>query len=393
MGEIVIASACGTAIGTFGGTLKDVPAAELGAIVVKEAVKRAGIKPEMVDEVIFGNVLQAGLGQNIARQVTLKAGLPIETTAMTINIVCGSGLKSVALAANQILAGESEIVVCGGTENMSAAPYAIPSARWGARMNNSKMIDVMVNDGLWDAFNQYHMGITAENVAEKYGITREMQDEFAVASQSKAEAAIKAGKFKDEIVPVVIHGKKGDTVFDTDEHPKFGTTLEKVAKLKPAFKRDGGTVTAANASGINDSAAALVVMSKEKADELGIKPLATIVSYATGGVDPSIMGVGPVPAVTKAMARANMTVDDFDLIEANEAFAAQSLAVAQDLKFDMSKVNVNGGAIALGHPIGASGARILVTLLYEMQKREDAHTGLATLCIGGGQGQALIVKK
>ena len=393
MGEIVIASACRTAIGTFGGTLKDVPAAELGAIVVKEAVKRAGIKPEMVDEVIFGNVLQAGLGQNIARQVTLKAGLPIETTAMTINIVCGSGLKSVALAANQILAGESEIVVCGGTENMSAAPYAIPSARWGARMNNSKMIDVMVNDGLWDAFNQYHMGITAENVAEKYGITREMQDEFAVASQSKAEAAIKAGKFKDEIVPVVIHGKKGDTVFDTDEHPKFGTTLEKVAKLKPAFKRDGGTVTAANASGINDSAAALVVMSKEKADELGIKPLATIVSYATGGVDPSIMGVGPVPAVTKAMARANMTVDDFDLIEANEAFAAQSLAVAQDLKFDMSKVNVNGGAIALGHPIGASGARILVTLLYEMQKRDDAHTGLATLCIGGGQGQALIVKK
>lgn len=393
MGEIVIASACRTAIGTFGGTLKDVPAAELGAIVVKEAVKRAGIKPEMVDEVIFGNVLQAGLGQNIARQVTLKAGLPIETTAMTINIVCGSGLKSVALAANQILAGESEIVVCGGTENMSAAPYAVPSARWGARMNNSKMIDVMVNDGLWDAFNQYHMGITAENVAEKYGITREMQDEFAVASQSKAEAAIKAGKFKDEIVPVVIHGKKGDTVFDTDEHPKFGTTLEKVAKLKPAFKKDGGTVTAANASGINDSAAALVVMSKEKADELGIKPLATIVSYATGGVDPSIMGVGPVPAVTKAMARANMTIDDFDLIEANEAFAAQSLAVAQDLKFDMSKVNVNGGAIALGHPIGASGARILVTLLYEMQKREDAHTGLATLCIGGGQGQALIVKK
>ena len=393
MGEIVIASACRTAIGTFGGTLKDVPAAELGAIVVKEAVKRAGIKPEMVDEVIFGNVLQAGLGQNIARQVTLKAGLPIETTAMTINIVCGSGLKSVALAANQILAGESEIVVCGGTENMSAAPYAVPSARWGARMNNSKMIDVMVNDGLWDAFNQYHMGITAENVAEKYGITREMQDEFAVASQSKAEAAIKAGKFKDEIVPVVIHGKKGDTVFDTDEHPKFGTTLEKVAKLKPAFKRDGGTVTAANASGINDSAAALVVMSKEKADELGIIPLATIVSYATGGVDPSIMGVGPVPAVTKAMARANMTIDDIDLIEANEAFAAQSLAVAQDLKFDMSKVNVNGGAIALGHPIGASGARILVTLLYEMQKREDAHTGLATLCIGGGQGQALIVKK
>ena len=392
MGEIVIASACRTAIGTFGGTLKDVPAAELGAIVVKEAVKRAGIKPEMVDEVIFGNVLQAGLGQNIARQVTLKAGLPIETTAMTINIVCGSGLKSVALAANQILAGESEIVVCGGTENMSAAPYAIPSARWGARMNNSKMIDVMVNDGLWDAFNQYHMGITAENVAEKYGITREMQDEFAVASQSKAEAAIKAGKFKDEIVPVVIHGKKGDTVFDTDEHPKFGTTLEKVAKLKPAFKRDGGTVTAANASGINDSAAALVVMSKEKADELGIKPLATIVSYATGGVDPSIMGVGPVASTKKALAKADLTIDDMDLIEANEAFAAQSVAVARDLKFDMSKVNVNGGAIALGHPVGASGCRILVTLLHEMQKR-DAKKGLATLCIGGGMGCTTIVER
>ena len=393
MKKVVIVSACRTAIGTFGGTLKGVPAAELGAIVVKEAVSRAGIKPEQVDEVIFGNVLQAGLGQNIARQVTLKAGLPIETTAMTINIVCGSGLKSVALAANQILAGESEIVVCGGTENMSAAPYAIPSARWGARMNNTKMIDVMVNDGLWDAFNQYHMGITAENVAEKYGITREMQDEFAVASQSKAEAAIKGGKFKDEIVPVVIHGKKGDTVFDTDEHPKFGTTLEKVAKLKPAFKKDGGTVTAANASGINDSAAAFVVMSQEKADELGLKPMAAIVSYATGGVDPAIMGVGPVPAVKKAMAKADLTIDDIDLIEANEAFAAQSLAVAQELKFDMNKVNVNGGAIALGHPIGASGARILVTLLYEMQKREDAKKGLATLCIGGGQGQALIVEK
>ena len=268
MKKVVIVSACRTAIGAFGGTLKDVPAAELGALVVKEAVSRAGIKPEQVDEVIFGNVLQAGLGQNLARQVTLKAGLPIETTAVTINIVCGSGLKSVAMAANQILAGESEIVVCGGTENMSAAPYAIPTARWGARMNNNKIVDVMVNDGLWDAFNQYHMGITAENVAEKYGITREMQDEFAVASQSKAEAAVKGGKFKDEIVPVVIHGKKGDTVFDTDEYPKFGTTLEKVAKLKPAFKKDGGTVTAANASGINDSAAAFVVMSQEKAEEL-----------------------------------------------------------------------------------------------------------------------------
>ena len=392
MGEIVIASACRTAIGTFGGTLKDVPAAELGAIVVKEAVKRAGIKPEMVDEVIFGNVLQAGLGQNIARQVTLKAGLPIETTAMTINIVCGSGLKSVALAANQILAGESEIVVCGGTENMSAAPYAIPSARWGARMNNSKMIDVMVNDGLWDAFNQYHMGITAENVAEKYGITREMQDEFAVASQSKAEAAIKAGKFKDEIVPVEIPQRKGDPIiFDTDEFPKFGTTIEKVAKLKGAFKKDG-IVTAANASGINDAGAAVVVMSKEKADELGIKPLCTIKSYASAGVDPSIMGVGPIPASKKALDKAGLKIEDIDLVEANEAFAAQSLAVRKDLNLDPEKTNVNGGAIAIGHPIGASGCRILITLIHEMIK-QDSKYGLATLCIGGGMGTALIVER
>jgi len=391
MKEVVIVSACRTAIGSFGGTLKGVPAAELGATVVAEAVKRAGIKPEQVDELIFGNVLQAGLGQNVARQVSIKAGLPIETTAMTINIVCGSGLKSVALAANQIKAGEADIVVCGGTENMSAAPYAVPSGRWGARMFNTQMVDVMVNDGLWDAFNQYHMGITAENVAEQYGLTREMQDEFAVASQNKAEAAIKAGKFKEEIVPVVIKSKKGDIVFDTDEFPKFGMTMEKVSKLKPAFKKDGGTVTAANASGINDSAAALVVMSKDKADELGITPMATIVSYATGGVDPKVMGLGPIPASRKALEKAGMTIKDIDLIEANEAFAAQSLAVARDLEFDMDKVNVNGGAIALGHPIGASGARILVTLLHEMKKR-GSKTGLATLCIGGGQGQSLIVK-
>jgi acetyl-CoA C-acetyltransferase len=391
MKEVVIVSACRTAIGSFGGTLKNVKPAELGATVVKEAVNRAGIKPEQVDEVIFGNVLQAGLGQNIARQVSIKAGLPIETTAMTINIVCGSGLKSVALAANQIKAGEADIVVCGGTENMSNAPYAVPSARFGARMFNAPMVDVMVNDGLWDAFNNYHMGMTAENVAAQYGLTREMQDEFAVASQNKAEAAVKSGRFKDEIVPVVIKGKKGDTVFDTDEFPKFGTTMESVSKLKPAFKKDGGTVTAANASGINDSAAALVVMSKEKADELGLKPMAKIVSYATGGVDPSVMGIGPVPAVRKALAKADLTIDDMDLIEANEAFAAQSLAVARDLGFDMAKVNVNGGAIALGHPIGASGARILVTLLFEMQKR-GCKKGLATLCIGGGMGQALIVE-
>ena len=393
MKEIVIASACRTALGKYGGTLKDVPARTLGAVVVKEAINRAGIKPEQVDEVIFGNVLQAGLGQNIARQVALDAGLPIESTAYTINIVCGSGLKSVALAANTIIAGEADIIVCGGTENMSAAPYAVPTARWGARMNNVQMIDVTVNDGLWDAFNNYHMGMTAENVAEKYGLTREMQDEFAVRSQNRAEAAITSGRFKDEIVPVVIPQRKGDPiVFDTDEFPKFGTTMEKVAKLKPAFKKDGGTVTAANASGINDGAAALVVMSKEKADELGIKPLATVVSYATGGVDPKIMGVGPVPAVKKALAKANLKVEDLDLVEANEAFAAQSLAVAKDLGFNMDITNVNGGAIALGHPIGSSGARILVTLLHEMAKR-DAKLGLATLCIGGGQGQACIVKR
>lgn len=392
MKEVVIASACRTAIGSFGGSLKGVPAVDLGAIAVKEAVKRAGVSPESVDEVIFGNVLQAGLGQNPARQVSIKAGLPIECTAMTINIVCGSGLKAVALAANQIKSGEADIVVCGGTENMSAAPYAMPAARWGARMNNTQMIDITVNDGLWDAFNNYHMGITAENIAEQYGLTREMQDEFGVNSQNKAEAAIKAGKFKDEIVPVEIPQRKGDPIiFDTDEYPKFGTTIEKVGKLRPAFKKDG-TVTAANASGINDGAAAFVVMSKEKADELGIKPMATIASYATGGVDPKVMGLGPIPASTKAMEKAGMTVDQLDLIEANEAFAAQSLAVARDLNFDMSKVNVNGGAIALGHPVGASGARILVTLLHEMEKR-DAKTGLATLCIGGGQGQALIVKR
>ena len=390
--EIVIASACRTAIGKFGGTLKDVPAVELGATVIKEAVNRAGLKPEQIDEVIMGGVIMGGLGQNPARQASIKAGLPVECTAMTINIVCGSGLKAVALAANQIKAEEAEIVVCGGMENMSAAPYAVPSARWGARMNNAKMIDLTVNDGLWEAFNDYHMGITAENVAEQWGLTREMQDEFAVKSQNKAEKAVDGGVFDDEIVPVIIPQRKGDPIeFKRDEHLSRGNTMEKVAKLKPAFKKDG-TVTAANASGINDGAAALVVMSKEKADELGIKPLATIVSYATGGVDPKIMGVGPVPASRKAMEKAGYTIEDIDLVEANEAFAAQSLAVAKELNFDMDKVNVNGGAIALGHPVGASGARILVTLLYEMNRR-DAKKGLATLCIGGGMGQALIVKR
>ena len=392
MKEVVIVSACRTPIGSFGGSLKSVSAADLGAITVKEAIKRAGIAPELVEEVVYGNVLQAGLGQNVARQVSIKAGLPVETTAVTINIVCGSGLKTVAMAAQAIKAGDADIIVAGGTENMSAAPYVLPAGRWGARMNNSTMVDAMVNDGLWDAFNQYHMGITAENVAEQWGITREEQDAFAVRSQNLAEAEIKDGKFKEEIDPVEIPQKKGDpVVFDTDEYPKFGASIEKMAKLKPAFKK-GGTVTAANASGINDGAAALVVMSKDKAQELGLSWLCEIVSYATGGVDPSIMGVGPVASCTKALAKADMTIDDIDLVEANEAFAAQSIAVARDLKFDMDKVNVNGGAIALGHPIGDSGARILVTLIHEMIKR-DSKTGLATLCIGGGQGQTMIIKR
>ena len=391
MKEVVIASACRSALGSYGGSLKGVPAVDFGATVAADAIKRAGIEPDQVEQLIFGNVLQAGLGQNPARQVALKAGLPVTTPAFTINIVCGSGLRAVALAASLIKAGEADIIVAGGTENMSAAPYVMPAARWGARMFDTQLVDVMVHDGLWDIFNDYHMGITAENVAEQYGLTREMQDEFSLASQQKAEAAIKGGKFKDEITPISIPQRKGDPkIFDTDEFPRFGSTIEGLAKLKPAFKK-GGTVTAGNASGCNDGAAALVVMSKDKADELGIEPMATIVSYVTGGVDPSIMGVGPVPATKKALELAGMTIDDLDLIEANEAFAAQSLAVAKDLGFNMDIVNVNGGAIALGHPIGASGARILVTLLYEMKKRGNK-TGLATLCIGGGMGQALIVK-
>ena len=392
MREVVIVSAARTPIGNFGGTLKGVPTRKLGAIAIKGAVERAGIKPEMVDEVIMGAVLQGALGQNVARQMTLDAGLPIETPAMTINKVCGSGLRAVELAAQIIKAGDADIIVAGGAENMSATAYAMPTARWGARMNNTQMMDMMVNDGLWDAFNGYHMGITAENVAEQWGITREELDEFSVISQNRAEAAIKAGKFKDEIVPVEIPQKKGDPIiFDTDEFPKFGTTIDKVAKLKPAFKKDG-IVTAANASGINDAGAAVVVMSKEKADELGIKPLCTIKSYASAGVDPSIMGVGPIPASQKALAKAGLTIEDIDLAEANEAFAAQSLAVRKDLKLDPEKTNVNGGAIAIGHPIGASGCRILITLIYEMMKR-DSKYGLATLCIGGGMGTALIVER
>ena len=393
MREVVIVGAARTAIGKFGGTLKNVPTRTLGAVCIEEAMKRAGVAKDQVDEVIMGCVLQGGLGQNVARQMMLDAGLPVETPCFTLNKVCGSGLRAVSLAAQMIKAGDADIVVAGGAENMSATAYAMKDARWGARMNNTTMTDMMVNDGLWDAFNQYHMGITAENVAEQYGITREELDEFSVISQNRAEAAIEAGKFKDEIVPVTIPQRKGDPiVFDTDEHLTKGSTMEKVAKLKPAFKRDGGVVTAANASGINDSGAAVVVMSKEKADELGIKPLCTIKSYASGGVDPSIMGVGPVPACRKALDKAGITVDDLDLIEANEAFAAQSIAVRRDLGFDPEKVNVNGGAIALGHPIGASGCRILITLIYEMMKR-DAKTGLATLCIGGGMGTTVIVER
>ena len=392
MREVVIVSAARTPIGSFGGSLKGIPTRKLGAIAIKAAVERAGIKPEMVEEVIMGAVLQGGLGQNVARQMTLDAGLPIEVPAMTINKVCGSGLRAVELAAQIIKAGDADIVVAGGAENMSATAYAVPSARWGARMNNTQMIDMMVNDGLWDAFNGYHMGITAENVAEQWGITREELDEFSVISQNRAEEAIKAGKFKDEIVPVEIPQRKGDPIiFDTDEFPKFGTTTEKVAKLKGAFKKDG-VVTAANASGINDAGAAVVVMSKEKADELGIKPLCTIKSYASAGVDPSIMGVGPVPASEKALKKAGLTVADMDLVEANEAFAAQSLAVRKDLGLDPEKTNVNGGAIAIGHPIGASGCRILISLIYEMMKR-DSKYGLATLCIGGGMGTALVVER
>ncbi|HPX70781.1 MAG TPA: acetyl-CoA C-acetyltransferase [Bacillota bacterium] len=392
MREVVIAAAARTPIGNYGGALKGTTTVTLGAIAVKEAIKRAGIQPEQVDEVIMGCVLQANLGQNVTRQVAIAAGIPNEVPSMTINKVCGSGLRSVSLAAQIIKLGDADIVVAGGMENMSLAPYYAPSTRWGQRMGDAKLIDGMIKDGLWDIFNNYHMGITAENVAEQWGLTREQQDEFALKSQLKAEEAIKSGRFKDEIVPVVIPQRKGDPiVFDTDEYPKFGSTIEKMAKLRPAFKPDGGSVTAANASGINDSGAALVIMSADKARELGITPLCKIVSYASAGVDPSIMGTGPIPASRKALEKAGLSIDDMDLIEANEAFAAQSLAVGNDLKIPEEKLNVNGGAIALGHPIGASGARILITLVYEMKKR-GSKRGLATLCIGGGMGTALIVE-
>ena len=392
MREVVIASAVRTAIGTFGGSLKDIPAVDLGALVIKDAVNRAGIKPELVNEVVMGNVIQAGLGQNVARQSAVKAGLPIEIPAMTINMVCGSGLRSVALAAQMIKAGDCDVVVAGGMENMSRAPYALETTRWGQRMGDGKIVDTMIKDALSDAFNNYHMGVTAENIVKEWGLTREELDEFSLNSQLKAEKAIKEGKFKDEIVPVMVPQRKGEPkVFDTDEGPRFGSTIEGLARLKPCFIKDG-KVTAGNSSGINDGAAAFVVMSAEKAEELGVTPLATIVSYGHKGLDPAIMGYGPFHATKAVMQSANLTVEDMDLIEANEAFAAQSIAVAKDLHFDMSKVNVNGGAVALGHPVGASGARILVTLLHEMQRR-DAKRGLATLCIGGGMGTAMIVER
>ncbi|SMB99208.1 acetyl-CoA acetyltransferase [Thermanaeromonas toyohensis ToBE] len=392
MTEVVIVSAVRTAIGSFGGTLKDIAATELGAVVVKEAIQRAGIRPDQVDEVILGNVLQAGQGQNPARQAAIKAGLPVEIPAMTINMVCGSGLRAVNLAASLIVSGEADIIVAGGMESMSQAPYALPGARWGMRMGDGQVVDIMIKDGLWDVFNDYHMGITAENLAEKYNISREEQDLFALESQKRAEKAIKEGRFREEIVPVVVPQKKGEPIiFAQDEHPRFGTTLEALAKLRPAFKKDG-TVTAGNASGINDGAAALVLTSAWKAESLGLKPLAVLRSWATAGVEPSIMGIGPVEATRKALKRAGLTLADIDLIEANEAFAAQCLAVAKELELDLNKTNVNGGAIALGHPIGASGARILVTLLYEMQRR-DSRYGLATLCVGGGMGVATIVER
>ncbi len=390
--KVVLAGACRTAIGTMGGSLSTTPAADLGAIVIKEALNRAGVAPEKVDQVYMGCVIQAGLGQNVARQSSIKAGLPIEVPAVTINVVCGSGLNCVNMAAQMIMAGEADIVVAGGMENMSMAPYALKQARFGYRMNNNTLVDTMVNDALWDAFNDYHMIQTADNICEdeRWNLTREELDEFAVSSQTKAAKAQETGRFDDEIVPVEIKKKKETVIFNKDEGPRPGTTIEGLAKLRAI--NPGGKVTAGNASGINDGAAAIVVMSEEKAKELGVTPMATWVAGALGGVDPSVMGIGPVASTKKVLARTGMSIDEFDLIEANEAFAAQSIAVGRDLGFDLSKLNVNGGAIALGHPVGASGCRILVTLLHEMQKR-DAKKGLATLCIGGGMGCSTIVSR
>lgn len=390
--EAVLVSAVRTAIGNFQGSLAGVSAPELGGLVLKEALARAGVSADLVEEVILGNVLQAGLGQNPARQAAIKGGLPNTIASMTINKVCGSGLKSVMLAAQAIKAGDADVILAGGMENMSQAPYLLENARTGYRMGDGKVVDVMIRDGLWCAFDDTHMGITAENIAERYGLTREEQDEFSAWSQEKAVQALADNRFQDEIVPVVIPQRKGDPiVFDRDEFPRAGTTAATLGKLRPAFKKDG-TVTAGNASGINDGAAALLVMSREKAEELGLEILATIKSYASAGLDPNVMGLGPIYATKKALEKANLSIDDIDLIEANEAFAAQSLAVGKDLNIPREKLNVNGGAIALGHPIGASGARVLVSLLHEMKKR-DVKRGLATLCIGGGQGVALVVER
>ena len=393
--KVVIAGACRTAIGKMGGGLSKTPAPVLGSIVIEEALKRAGVPKDKVDHVYMGCVIQAGLGQNVARQSSIKAGLPIETPAVTVNVVCGSGLNCVNMAAQMIQTGDADIVVAGGMENMSMAPYAMMQGRYGYRMNNGKLVDTMINDALWDAFNQYHMMITAENVADKWGLTREELDEFAAKSQQKCEAAINAGKFDDEIVAVqtgVDKKAKEPVMFDKDEGPRPGTTAEGLSKLKCCSGKEGGVVTAGNASGINDGAAAVVVMSEEKAKELGVTPMATFIAGALGGVDPAIMGVGPVASTKKVLAKTGLKIDDFDLIEANEAFAAQSVAVGKELGFDLSKLNVNGGAIALGHPVGASGCRILVTLLHEM-KKTGANRGLATLCIGGGMGCSTVVEK
>ena len=418
MKDLYVVNCCRTAIGSFGGSLKNTPAADLGALVVKEVLNRAGVKPEQVDEVMFGGVLTAGLGQNIARQVSVKAGIPYSVPAYTVNMVCGSGMKTMIEAARTILAGDAEIIVCGGTENMSQAPFASPDTRWGARMGDKKIVDTMIKDGLWDAYNNYHMGTTAENICDVWGITREELDEFGASSQQKACAAIESGRFNDEIVPVPVKVKKETVEFKVDEYPKAGTTAAGIAKLRGAFPvgPDGvedeivhtfepteiheadahkhvQRVTAANASGLNDGAAAIVLASAEAVEKYGLKPMAKLTGWGQGGVDPKIMGVGPVPACRQAMKKAGVTIDDIDLVEANEAFAAQSIAVARELHFDLSKVNVNGGAIALGHPIGCSGARIIVTLIHEMLKRDDAKRGMATLCIGGGMGTAVIVEK
>ena len=418
MRDVYVVNCCRTAVGSFGGSLKDTPAADLGAVVVKEVLNRGGVKPEQLDEVMFGCILTAAQGQNVARQVAVKAGVPYSVPAYTVGMVCGSGMKSVIEAARAIVAGDADVIVAGGTENMSAAPYALPAERWGARMGDKKVVDTMIKDGLWEAYNNYHMGTTAENIADVWGITREEMDAFAVSSQNKTEAAQAAGKFVDEIVPVMIKKKKEMVEFKVDEFPKAGVTMESVAKLKGAFpvgpegvedevvhtfepagvhaddaKKHVQRVTAANASGINDGAAAIVLASGEAVEKYGLKPMAKLIGWGQGGVDPKIMGVGPVVASRNAMAKAGVTIDDIDLVEANEAFAAQSIAVARELGFDMSKVNVNGGAISLGHPVGASGARIIVTLLHEMQKRPEAKKGLATLCIGGGMGVATIFEK